>query len=128
MKGDKMEEDLRYISSEKYYEGVITNVEGGAVTIDLKGRLGQFKIPNRMLITDYNPQVGHEVGFMLSNPEVLRPEPNEEYLRKIVSQQKVEEEKKIENLTRLEKEILEKTAILADLEKKIKIKELESEI
>lgn len=123
-----MEEDLRYISSEKYYEGVITNVEGGAVTIDLKGRLGQFKIPNRMLITDYNPQVGHEVGFMLSNPEVLRPEPNEEYLRKIVSQQKVEEEKKIENLTRLKKEILEKTAILADLEKKIKIKELESEI
>lgn len=123
-----MEEDLRYISSEKYYEGVITNVEGGAVTIDLKGRLGQFKIPNRMLITDYNPQVGHEVGFMLSNPEVLRPEPNEEYLRKIVSQQKVEEEKKIENLTRLEKEILEKTAILADLEKKIKIKELASEI
>ena len=123
-----MEEDLRYISSEKYYEGVITNVEGGAVTIDLKGRLGQFKIPNRMLITDYNPQVGHEVGFMLSNPEVLRPGPNEEYLRKIVSQQKVEEEKKIENLTRLEKEILEKTAILADLEKKIKIKELESEI
>lgn len=123
-----MEEDLKYISSEKYYEGVITNVEGGAVTIDLKGRLGQFKIPNRMLITDYNPQVGHEVGFMLSNPEVLRPEPNEEYLRKIVSQQKVEEEKKIENLTRLEKEILEKTAILADLEKKIKIKELESEI
>ncbi|MEG0250151.1 MAG: CBO2463/CBO2479 domain-containing protein [Peptostreptococcus sp.] len=123
-----MEEDLRYISSEKYYEGVITNVEGGAVTIDLKGRLGQFKIPNRMLITDYNPQVGHEVGFMLSNPEVLRPEPNEEYLRKIVSQQKVEEEKKIENLTRLEKKILEKTAILADLEKKIKIKELESEI
>lgn len=123
-----MEEDLRYISSEKYYEGVITNVEGGAVTIDLKGRLGQFKIPNRMLITDYNPQVGHEVGFMLSNPEVLRPEPNEEYLRKIVSQQKVEEEKKIENLTRLEKKILEKTAILADLEKKIKIKELESEV
>ena len=52
-----MEENLRYISSEKYYEGVISNVEGGAVTIDLKGRLGQFKIPNRMLITDYNPQV-----------------------------------------------------------------------
>ena len=70
------------MSSEKYYEGVIVDVEGGAVTIDLKGRLGQFKIPNRMLITDYNPQVGQEVGFMLSNPEVLRPEPNEEYIGK----------------------------------------------
>ena len=41
------------MSSEKYYEGVIVDVEGGAVTIDLKGRLGQFKIPNRMLITDH---------------------------------------------------------------------------
>ena len=123
-----MEEDLRYMSSEKYYEGVISKVEGGAVTIDLKGRLGQFKIPNRMLITDYNPQVGHVVGFMLSNPEVLRPEPDEEYKRKIECQQKVEEKKKIENLTRLEREILEKTEILAELEKKIKIKELESEL
>lgn len=123
-----MEEDLRYMSSEKYYEGVISKVEGGAVTIDLKGRLGQFKIPNRMLITDYNPQVGQEVGFMLSNPEVLRPEPNEEYAKKIKCQQEVEEKKKIENLTRLEREILEKTEKLAELEKMIKIKELESEL
>lgn len=123
-----MQEDLKYISSEKYYEGVITKIEGGAVTIDLKGRLGQFKIPNRMLITDYNPQVGHEVGFMLSNPEVLYPEPNEEYIRKIESQKLVEEKKKYDNLTRLEREILEKTKLLEDLEKKIKIKELELEL
>lgn len=123
-----MEDKLRYISSEKYYEGVITKVEGGAITIDLKGRLGQFKIPNRMLITDYNPQVGHEVGFMLSNPEVLYPEPNEEYIVKIESQKIVEEKKKHDNLTRLEKEILEKTRLLEELEKKIKIKELELEL
>lgn len=123
-----MEDKLRYISSEKYYEGVITKVEGGAITIDLKGRLGQFKIPNRMLITDYNPQVGHEVGFMLSNPEVLYPKPNEEYIVKIESQKIVEEKKKHDNLTRLEKEILEKTRLLEELEKKIKIKELELEL
>lgn len=123
-----MEDKLRYISSEKYYEGVITKVEGGAITIDLKGRLGQFKIPNRMLITDYNPQVGHEVGFMLSNPEVLYPEPNEEYIVKIESQKIVEEKKKHDNLTRLEREILEKTRLLEELEKKIKIKELELEL
>ena len=115
-----MQEDLRYMSSEKYYEGVIVDAEGGAVTIDLKGRLGQFKIPNRMLITDYNPQVGQEVGFMLSNPEVLRPEPNEEYIRKMNGQRKIEEKKKFENLTRLEKSILEKTKELEELEKKIK--------
>ena len=123
-----MEDKLKYISSEKYYEGVISKVEGGAITIDLKGRLGQFKIPNRMLITDYNPQIGHEVGFMLSNPEVLYPEPNEEYINKIESQKLVEEKKKHDNLTRLEREIMEKTKILEDLEKKIRIKELELEL
>ncbi|MBC2576042.1 CBO2463/CBO2479 domain-containing protein [Peptostreptococcus canis] len=113
------QEDLKYMSSEKYYEGVISSVEGGAITIDLKGRLGLFKIPNRMLITDYNPQVGQEVGFMLSNPEVFSPIPNEEYVRKLEGQRKVEEKKKLENLTRLEKEILEKTIELEELKKSI---------
>lgn len=118
MKGVSMER-LKYISSEKYYEGVITKIEGGAVTIDLKGRLGLFKIPNRMLISDYNPRVGQEVGFMLSNPEVLSPEPNEEYIRKLEGQRKVEEKKKLENLSRLEREILEKKQILQELNEKI---------
>lgn len=113
------QEDLKYMSPEKYYEGVISSVEGGAITIDLKGRLGLFKIPNRMLITDYNPQVGQEVGFMLSNPEVFSPIPNEEYVRKLEGQRKVEEKKKLENLTRLEKEILEKTIELEELKKSI---------
>lgn len=115
-----MQEDLKYMSSEKYYEGVIVKIEGGAVTIDLKGRLGQFKIPNRMLFTDYEPQVGHEVGFMLSNPEVLYQEPNEEYIRKLEGQRRVEENKKIENLSRIEKKILEKQQELETIEKKLK--------
>lgn len=121
-----MQEDLRYMSSEKYYEGVITKVEGGAITIDLKGRLGQFKIPNRMLITDYNPVVGQEVGFMLSNPEVLSPQANEEYLRKLEGQKKIEATKKEENLTRIEKLIRDKSKILEELENKIK--EIESNL
>lgn len=114
-----MQEDLKYMSSEKYYEGVIVKVEGGAVTIDLKGRLGQFKIPNRMLFTDYDPQVGHEVGFMMSNPEVLYPNPNEEYIRKLEGQRKVEENKKLENLSRIERLILERTKELEALEEEI---------
>lgn len=44
---------LKYISTERMYEGVIVEITDGGVTIDLKGRLGQFKIPKRMLITDY---------------------------------------------------------------------------
>lgn len=114
-----MQEDLRYISSEKYYEGVIVKVEGGAITIDLKGRMGQFKIPNRMLISDFNPEVGQEVGFMMSSPEVLNKKPNEEYIKKIRGQRKVEEEKKKENLSRIEKEIDYKKTILEELSQKI---------
>ncbi|HCJ5033249.1 TPA: hypothetical protein NUH97_003780, partial [Clostridioides difficile] len=49
---------LKYISSETFYEGIIVDIKGGGVTIDLKGRLGQFKIPNRMLITDYELKIG----------------------------------------------------------------------
>jgi len=41
------------------------------VTIDLKGRLGQLKIPRRMLISEYEVEVGQEVGFVMSYPEVL---------------------------------------------------------
>ncbi len=58
------------------------------MTIDLKGRLGQFKIPNRMLITDYELKIGQEVGFMLSYPEVLSPEPNQEYVENIREKKK----------------------------------------
>ncbi|MGL4797418.1 MAG: CBO2463/CBO2479 domain-containing protein [Paraclostridium sp.] len=71
---------LKYISTERMYEGVIVEITDGGVTIDLKGRLGQFKIPKRMLITDYELKIGLEVGFMLSYPEVLSPEPNQKYV------------------------------------------------
>ncbi len=71
------------------------------MTIDLKGRLGQFKIPNRMLITDYELKIGQEVGFMLSYPEVLSPEPNQEYVEilgeKKKNKQKCNQNKKKNN-------------------------------
>ena len=71
---------LKYISSERMYEGVIVEITEASVTIDLKGRLRQFKIPHRMLITEDKPKLGQEVGFLLSYPEVLDPEPNQDYL------------------------------------------------
>ncbi len=73
-------ERLKYISTERMYEGVIVEITDGGVTIDLKGRLGQFKIPKRMLITDYELELGQEVGFVMSYPEVLAKEPNKKYL------------------------------------------------
>ena len=64
-------EKLRYTSTERMYEGVLVEVTGGSVTIDLKGRLGQLKIPLRMLISDETPQVGQEVAFLMTYPEVI---------------------------------------------------------
>ncbi|KDR93862.1 hypothetical protein SAMN02745945_01056 [Peptoclostridium litorale DSM 5388] len=84
---------LKYTSTERMYEGVIVELTDGSVTIDLKGRLGQFKIPKRMLISDYELKLGLEVGFLLSYPEVLGPEPNEKYEKIINENQRREAEK-----------------------------------
>jgi len=70
---------LKYISTERYVEGVIVELKSGAVGIDLKGRMGYLRVPIRMLITDYELELGMEVGFMMSFPEVLRAEVNPKY-------------------------------------------------
>ncbi len=64
-------------------QGIIVEVQDGAVGIDLKGRLGYMKIPMRMLITDYPLKLGQEVGFKMSFPEVLSEEANEKYVSNI---------------------------------------------
>ncbi|NLJ97778.1 MAG: hypothetical protein GX320_00690 [Tissierellia bacterium] len=64
---------LNYISSEKYFEGIIVDVNDCAITIDFKGRLGELKVPRRMVISNYEIKIGQEVGFMMSYPEVLEP-------------------------------------------------------
>ena len=66
---------LKYISTERMYEGILVEITDGAVTIDLKGRLGQLKIPRRMLISEDEVEIGQEVGFVMSYPEVLRGTP-----------------------------------------------------
>ncbi|WXR62176.1 CBO2463/CBO2479 domain-containing protein [Peptostreptococcaceae bacterium AGR-M142] len=70
---------LKYASTERMYEGVLIKITDGSVTIDLKGRLGQLKVPKRMLISDYDLKLGMEVGFLMSYPEVLSPDVNEKY-------------------------------------------------
>ncbi|NLY09016.1 MAG: hypothetical protein GXZ11_03840 [Tissierellia bacterium] len=86
-------ENLKYISSETYFSGVIVEVTDGSVTIDLKGRLGQFKVPHRMIITDYPLKEGLEVGWVMSFPEVLGPEINEKYEGIIKRQREIEAKK-----------------------------------
>jgi len=72
--------ELKYQSNPMYMEGIIVAIHDGAVTMDLKGRLGSLKVPRRMLISDYELQVGQEVGFMMGHPEVVSAEPCEQYV------------------------------------------------
>ncbi len=73
--------ELKYMSSEQMFEGVIVEVHDAGVVIDLKGRLGQLKIPRRLIISQYDLAVGQEVGFLMSYPEVFSEEPNEHYIK-----------------------------------------------
>ncbi|MBU5437791.1 hypothetical protein KQI42_07215 [Tissierella sp. MSJ-40] len=81
---------LKFISSERYYEGIIIEVTDGGVTIDLKGRMGQLKVPRRMVICNNELKEGQEVGFLMTYPEVINEEINEKYLNSI---NKVKDEK-----------------------------------
>lgn len=72
---------LKYTSSERYYEGIIIEVTDGSVVIDLKGRMGQLRLPKRMVISEENLKEGHEVGFLMTYPEVISEEINEKYAK-----------------------------------------------
>lgn len=76
-------EKLKYLSTENYHEGIIVEVSDGAVALDIKGRLGYMKLPRRMIITDWPLEIGMEVGFVMSYPEVLSAEVNEDYKNNI---------------------------------------------
>ncbi len=76
-------DELKYIHTAKVYHGIIVGIKGGSVDIDLKARLGRLSIPMRMLISDNKPQLGQEVAFYLSYPEVISEEIDEKYLENI---------------------------------------------
>ncbi len=65
------EHTLKYISTENLYRGVIKEVRGGSVVIDLDGRLGKIHLPKRMIISREALAIGQKVGFLLTYPEVL---------------------------------------------------------
>lgn len=59
------------VCSQNYFQGKIIKVTDGSIVIELKSRLGELKIPKRMLICKSNPKIGQDVGFMMTYPEVL---------------------------------------------------------
>lgn len=75
-----------------YIEGVIVDFDDGSVSIDLKGRLGFMKVPRRMIITNFEFQIGQEIGMNMSFPEVLREEPDEHYRSNVFKRKRKEEE------------------------------------
>jgi len=73
----------QFFKSACMYEGIISKITGGGIVIDFKSYDGQLSIPKRLLISDYSPQVGQEVGFMLSYPNLISEKINEDYLKTI---------------------------------------------
>lgn len=71
---------MKYIDEARYLEGIIVEISDGSVAIDFKGRMGNLRIPMRMLITDYPLELGQEVGLSMSYVEVLSPVPNDKYV------------------------------------------------
>jgi len=84
-----MMDRLKYISSERFFEGIVVEVNDCSVTIDLKGRMGELKVPRRLVITEYEILVGQEVGFMMTYPEILGPDVDEEYAKLAIRQQEI---------------------------------------
>ncbi len=85
-----MDTNLKYADKLIYMEGIVVDVKDGCVELDLKGRLGTFKMPRRMLISDYEVKLGQIVGFMMSYPEVTCEEPDEHYISNMKKLQKKE--------------------------------------
>lgn len=71
---------MKYIDNVRYMEGIIVGIDDCSVSIDFKGRIGFLKVPKRMLITDYQLELGQEVGLNMSYIEVISPIPNEKYV------------------------------------------------
>jgi hypothetical protein len=73
-------------------EGVIVGVHDGSVAIDFKGRLGHLRIPKRMIISDYDLEIGPEVAWNMSVIEQESAEVNQRYLETIDHANKLQDE------------------------------------
>jgi hypothetical protein len=67
-------------------------VHDGSVAIDFKGRLGHLRIPKRMIISDYDLEIGQEVAWNMSFIEQESAEVNQRYLETIDHANKLQDE------------------------------------
>ena len=61
-------------------KGIISEVHDGCVASSFENGLGHFKVPMRMMITDYYPEPGQKVGWNMSSVKQLGPEVNDKYV------------------------------------------------
>ena len=64
-------------------EGVIVAVRDGAIDVDLMGRLGFISVPKRMVISEYELEVGQTVAWNMSFLEQKGPEINDKYFNNL---------------------------------------------
>ena len=60
--------------------GSISEVHAGCVACEFENGLGHFKVPMRMMITDYYPEPGQKVGWNMSSVKQMGPEVNDKYV------------------------------------------------
>lgn len=61
-------------------EGRVNYISDGATGLELTNCKGEFRFPMRMFLCDYEIMDGQPVGWIMSLPKQLRPEPNEKYV------------------------------------------------
>lgn len=61
-------------------EGRVNYISDGATGLELTNCKGEFRFPMRMFLCDYEIMDGQPVGWTMSMPKQLRPEPNEKYV------------------------------------------------
>ena len=78
--GSKPEIDDQSVGEIKTVYGVISEVHDGCVGSSFEDGLGHFKVPMRMMITDYYPEPGQNVGWRMSSIKQMGPEVNDKYV------------------------------------------------
>ena len=78
--GHEPEVDNQCIGDIQPVRGTISEVHDGCVGSEFENGLGHFKVPMRMMITDYYPEPGQKVGWNMSLIKQLGPEVNDKYV------------------------------------------------
>ena len=76
----KQPEDDQSVGEIKTVYGSISEVHDGCVASEFENGLGHFKVPMRMMITDYYPEPGQAVGWRMSSIKQMGPEINDKYV------------------------------------------------